>query len=149
MESEMIENPVVVRMIQAVYYQTLINKVKDDKDYLNECSIDDFIKISELIRDSEEPNFTVIRELVFNVIYREDLLPISDLVLCNIGYYLEKFSEFDYKYQDAIGNFLITQFKKEICIFNVYLLKYVLELIKKNVLKFKPESKSELLDVLL
>jgi hypothetical protein len=143
------ENKIVVNMIQCVVFNTLLEKVKSDKKYLESCSADEFVKISELIRNDEEFEVDVLKEIIYYIIYREDLLQFSDLVLCNIVYYLEKFTETPYKQADYILTLLINQYKKEICIFNKYLIKYVLELIKKNLQKFKPDVKSEILEMVL
>lgn len=149
MDTKMLENPVVVRMIQSVVFQSMIEKVSEEKDYLNECSIDEFVRISELIRDDDEYSFEILKDIVYNIIEREDLTPVRNLVLCNITYYLEKFDECDYKYQEFMLSFLMTQYKKDVCVFNKNLLKYSLELIKNNLQKFKPECKSEVLTLLL
>ena len=149
MEDKILENPVIVRMIQSTYYQTILNKVNDDKKYLESCSVDEFVKISELIREDDEFKIDILKEIIYYIIYREDLLPYTDLVLCNIGYYFEKFSESPYIQTEYLVTLLINQFKKEICIFNKYLIKYVLGLIRKNLQKFKPEVKSEVLDLIL
>lgn len=143
------ENKVVVNMIQSVVFNGLMEKVKIDKKYLETCSADEFVKISELIRNDEEFEIDILKELVYYVIYREDLLQFTDLILCNIGYYLEKFSETPYIQTEYLVTLFINQFKKEICIFNKFLIKYVLVLIKKNLQKFKPEVKSEVLELLL
>jgi hypothetical protein len=149
MENTMLGDPTIVRMIQSVYFQTIMNQVKKDKKYLESCSVDEFVKVSELIRNDEDFEIDILKEIIYYLIYREDLLIFSDLILCNIGYYLEKFTETPYKQADFILTLLLNQYKKEICIFNKYLIKYILELIKKNLQKFKPEVKSEVLEMVL
>jgi len=145
----MLENPVVVRMIQSVVFQSLLEKVEEEKDYLNNCSIDEFVRISELIRDDEDYSFDILKDIIYNIVEREDLRPVCNLVLANISYYLEKFDECDYKYQEFMLSFLLTQYKKDVCLFNKNLLKYSLELIKNNLQKFKPDCKSEILNMIL
>ena len=111
--------------------------------------MDEFVKISDMIKDDTEPDLKIMKVLLSNIIYREDLLPVSDLVLCNIAYVLSKYEGTDYRYHTFFLDLLIGQFKKEISIFNLFLLKYVLELIKKNLQKFKPDATSEILDLVL
>lgn len=149
MDTKMLENPVVVRMIQSVVFQSLLEKVEEEKDYLNNCSIDEFVRISELIRDDEDYSFDILKDIIYNIVEREDLRPVCNLVLANISYYLEKFDECDYKYQEFMLSFLLTQYKKDVCLFNKNLLKYSLELIKNNLQKFKPDCKSEILNMIL
>jgi len=93
--------------------------------------------------------FKLVKVLLCNCIYREDLLTVSDLILCNLAYFFSKFEGLDYKYHTFYLDLLIGQFKKEISIFNLFLLKYILELIKKNLIKFHPDAKSEILDLVL
>lgn len=149
MDTKMLENPVVVRMIQSVVFQSLLEKVEEEKDYLNTCSIDEFVRISELIRDDEDYSFDILKDIIYNIVEREDLRPVCNLVLANISYYLEKFDDYDYKYQEFMLSFLLTQYKKDVCLFNKNLLKYSLELIKNNLQKFKPDCKSEILNMIL
>ena len=149
MESLMLENQTVVKMIQSVVCQTIYEKVQKDKEYLNDCPMDEFVKVSEMIKDDDEPNFKIVKAILSNTIYREDLLPVSDLVLCNLAYFFSKFESEDYKYHTFYLDLLIGQFKKEISIFNLFLLKYILELIKKNLIKFHPDAKSEILELVL
>jgi len=145
----MLENQTVVKMIQSVVCQTIYEKVQKDKEYLNDCPMDEFVKVSEMIKDDDEPNFKIVKAILSNTIYREDLLPVSDLVLCNLAYFFSKFESEDYKYHTFYLDLLIGQFKKEISIFNLFLLKYILELIKKNLIKFHPDAKSEILELVL
>lgn len=145
----MLENQTVIKMIQSVMSQTIYEKVHKDKDYLNDCTIDEFVQVSAMIKDDDEPNFKLVKVLLCNCIYREDLLPVSDLILCNLAYFFSKFEGLDYKYHTFYLDLLIGQFKKEISIFNLFLLKYILELIKKNLIKFHPDAKSEILDLVL
>lgn len=143
----MLENPVVVRMIQSVVFQSLLEKVEEEKDYLNDCSVDEFVKISELIRDDTEYNYKIIKDLIYNIIYRKDLRIVANLLLCNLAYYLDKFDEIDYKHQSYMVEFLTKILISEEEYFNKHLLKYILELIKKNLDKFYPNSKCEILEL--
>lgn len=144
---KLLENPLIVRMVQSVVYSTMIDKVNEEKDYLNECSIDEFIKISELLRDEDVFNYKIIKDLIYNLIYRDDLKIVANMALCNLAYYLDKFDEVDYKHQEYMIQFLSKDYKLENGRFNKYLLKYVFDLIKKNLEKFYPDSKCDLLDI--
>lgn len=144
---KLFENPLIVRMVQTVVFQTMMDKVNEEKDYLNDCSVDEFVKITEMIRDDTEYNHKIIKDIIYNMIYREDLKPVANLVLCNLAYYLDKFDEIDYKHQEYMIQFLTKDYKLEIGRFDKYLLKYILILIKKNIEKFYTGSKCEMLDI--
>lgn len=144
---KLFENPLIVRMVQTVVFQTMMDKVNEEKDYLNDCSVDEFVKITEMIRDDTEYNHKIIKDIIYNMIYREDLKPVANLVLCNLAYYLDKFDEIDYKHQEYMIQFLTKDYKLEIGRFDKYLLKYILILIKKNIEKFYTGSKCEMLDL--
>ena len=146
---KLFENPLVVKIIQCTVYDNMMKRVNEDKDYLNECSVDEFVKISELIRDDTEYNYKIIKDLIYNIIYRKDLRVVSNMLLCNLSYYLDKFDEVDYKHQEFMIQSLTKSLTSEEAYFNKYLLKYILELIKKNINKFYPNSKCEILDLVL
>jgi len=122
---KLFENPLIVRMVQTVVFQTMMDKVNEEKDYLNDCSVDEFVKITEMIRDDTEYNHKIIKDIIYNMIYREDLKPVANLVLCNLAYYLDKFDEIDYKHQEYMIQFLTKDYKLEIGRFDKYLLKYI------------------------
>jgi len=146
------ENTLVVKMLQCVVYDSMMKKVNEEKDYLNECSVDEFVKISELIRDDTEFNYKIIKDLIYNIIYRDDLKIVSNMLLCNLAYYLEKFDEIDYKHQEYMIQFLgkdyFTETKEYKGHFNKNLLKYIIELIKINTEKFYPKTKCNLFEIL-
>lgn len=146
---KLLENPIVVKMFQTIAYDTMMTNLYENKDYLNECSINEFVKITELIRDDDEFNLKIIKDLVYNIIYRKDLKPVCNMILCNLIFYLEKFDEIDYKYHEYMIESFSKDLKSDSPYFSKYLLKYLLELLLKNMKKFKPEVKSDVLDLLL
>lgn len=150
MDSKLLENPTIVKMILSVITETLKEKVNEDTTYLNTCSIDEFVRVSEIIKDDESYSFEVLKDILYNLVKREDLQPVFNMVLCNVCYYLDKFDNVDYKYQDIMKDFLLPKLKnKEEKHINKYLLKYFLVLVKKNIIQFQPDSKNELVGLFL
>ena len=141
-------NPLAVKFIQTALFDWSMQQVNLDVDYLNNCSVDEFVKISEMIRNETEFNSKVIKCIVYNMIYRDELKIVSNLLLCNLAYYLDKFDEVDYKCQEFMIEMLVSDVKKEESKFNKLLLKYILELLKENLRKFKPEVNCNVLDKL-
>ena len=150
MDYKLLENPTIVKMIQAVITESLKEKVQEDTTYINTCSIDEFVTVSEIIKDDSDYSFDVLKDILYNLVEREDLKPVFNMVLCNVCYYLDKFDNVDYKFCDIMSDFLLPKLKsKEDKHINKNLLKYFLELVQKNLKQFNKESKNELVSLLL
>jgi hypothetical protein len=142
-------NPLAVKFMQTALLDWSMQQANLDVDYLNNCSIDEFVNISEMIRNETEFNSKIIKCIVYNMIYRDDLKFVSNLLLCNIAYCLDKFDQEDYKCQEFMIETLVSDVKKEEKKFNQILLKYVIELLKTNLNKYKPDVRYNVLDIII
>lgn len=142
-------NLLAVKLIQTALLDWSLQQANSDDEYLNNCSVDEFVKISEIIRNETEYNLKIIKCIIYNMIYRDDLKLVSNLLLCNLAYYLDKFDQVDYKCQEFMIQTLMSDVKKEEKKFNQILLKYTIELLKENLKKFKPEVNFNVLDIII
>lgn len=142
-------NPLAVKFMQTALLDWSMQQANLDDEYLNNCSIDEFVKISEMVRNETEFNSKLIKSIVYNMIYRDDLKFVSNLLLCNLAYCFDKYDQVDYKCQEYMIQTLISDIKKEDKKFNQILLKYTIELLKENLKKFKPEVNFNVLDIII
>ncbi len=150
MDNNLLENPLVLRMFQSIYTETLKEKVIKDSCFLNICTVDEFVRVSEIIKEDTEYSFDILKDLLSVLLDREDLQPVFNMVLCNVCYYLDKFDNVDYVMSEVMSKLFLPFLKsKEVKYINRNLLKYFLELVQRNLKQFKSDSKNELINLLL